>query len=97
MTLDDSGRQAARFGVRAAVLSLIDMVPWLGSLVTRILEDRFPSPREKEQAALIAAQQERIARLEGQSQRATSLQGARDRRKQDATLDALIGPRRRQY
>jgi hypothetical protein len=60
---ESEGRRGARFGIRAAILGLIDHL-LLGSIATRIIEDRWPSPREKELAAKVAQLEAKNAELE---------------------------------
>lgn len=49
---------------RNALLGLIDQIPLIGSGAARSIEDHWPSRREREQAAVIAAQVARIRDLE---------------------------------
>jgi hypothetical protein len=79
---ESPGRQGARFGVRAAILGLIEAIPWAGPIATRILEDAFPSPREKEQA-------ERIRHLEAQVRRLAPIADPRLRREQHRRYDSI--------
>ena len=53
-----------RTSLRNAILGLIDQVPIIGSGMARAIEDRYPSRREREQAAVIAEQQGTIEKLE---------------------------------
>lgn len=75
-----------RASVRNALLGLVDQIPLVGAGMTRAIEDRWPSRREREQAAIIEAQRARIVALERTVARANSLQGAQDRARQDVTL-----------
>jgi hypothetical protein len=104
MSPESEGRQGARFGVRAAILGLIDHIP-LGTIATRIIEDRWPSPRERELAAQVArleaknaeledtliGQREQIGELEYRTGWTNSPAGDRQRRLRDATRRRLGG------
>jgi hypothetical protein len=60
------------------MLGLIDHIPLVGTIITRIIEDEWPSPREREQAA-------RIAELERRLAWTNSYEGDRERRRRDET------------
>jgi hypothetical protein len=58
-----------RPSLRNALLGLVDQVPLIGSGITRAIQDHYPSPREREQAELIARQQDRVRDLAGEVKR----------------------------
>jgi hypothetical protein len=60
-----------RPSLRNALLGLVDQVPLIGSGITRAIQDHYPSPREREQAELIARQQDRVRDLAGEVKRET--------------------------
>ena len=54
-----------RSALRNSVLGLLDQVPVIGSGLARTIEDHYPSPRERAQAARIAELEAEIGRLRG--------------------------------
>jgi hypothetical protein len=81
---ESPGRDGAKFGVRAALLGLIDHLPG-GSIVTRILEDRYPSPREREQAARVGRLEDKVFRQKTPLEKSAELREfERDRRRRDS-------------
>jgi hypothetical protein len=95
----EDGRHGVRRGSasRLLILGLVGLVPFVGSGLATALEEVWPSQREREQAAKIAEQPERIEQLEREVHMLDSHDGDRRRRRREAmrrTVGGLATSRR---